>query len=268
MEILGGAKLNNKSKMIVNPFEKVMNFRDMGGYQTEDGRRVKKGILYRSGDLSKMTENDKAVFEKLGIRTIFDYRDHGEAKAKPDPEFSNVVNIRIPAKGNVGFEMPTVTLKDINNRELLKNINADIFNKMYSQMAFNNPSYKKLMEIIQEPDQLGLLHHCAAGKDRTGVGGALILLTLGISRATILVDYLLTNDYMKPMRDAMIPILSQHLNEQEMQQFGDIMSAKESYLQAVFNAIDQNYGNTDRFLEAEFGLDFSKRQRLQRYYLE
>jgi len=215
-----------------------------------------------------MTDNDKVVFGTLGIRTIFDYRDHGEAKAKPDPLFSNVMNIRIPAKGNVGFEMPSVTLKDINNREFLQKINGDIFTEMYSQMAFNNPAYQKLMEIIQEPDQLGLLHHCAAGKDRTGVGGALMLLALGVPRATILVDYLLTNDHMKPMKDAMIPILSQHLNEQEMQRFGDIMSAKESYLQAVFNAINQNYGNTDRLLEAEFGLDFSKRQRIQRYYLE
>lgn len=245
-----------------------MNFRDMGGYQSEDGRRVKKGIFYRSGDLSKMTDNDKAVFDTLGVRTIFDYRDHGEATAKPDPEFSNVVNIRIPAKGNVGFEMPTVTLKDIDNREFLQKINKDIFTEMYRQMAFSNPSYQKLIEIIQEPDQLGLLHHCAAGKDRTGVGGALILLTLGIPRHTIIVDYLLTNDYMKPMRDAMIPILSQYLNEQELQQFGDIMSAKESYLEAVFQAIDQNYGDTDQFLETEFGLDFSKRQQLQRYYLE
>ncbi|HWI47949.1 MAG TPA: tyrosine-protein phosphatase [Rummeliibacillus sp.] len=260
--------LEYENKMITNPFERVMNFRDMGGYKTEDGRRVKKGIFYRSGDLSKMTDNDKAVFETLGIRTIFDYRDHGEAKAKPDPEFINVVNIRLPAKGNVGFEMPTVTLKDIDNREFLQKIKGDIFTEMYSQMAFNNPSYQKLMEIVQEPDQLGLLHHCAAGKDRTGVGGALILLALGIPRDTILVDYLLTNDYMKPMRDAMIPILSQHLNEQEIQQFGDIMSAKESYLQAVFQAIDQNYGDTDRYLEDEFGLDFSKRQRLQHYYLE
>ncbi|MFJ8263602.1 tyrosine-protein phosphatase [Rummeliibacillus sp. NPDC094406] len=257
-----------KSKIITDPFEKVMNFRDMGGYQTEDGRSIKKGVFYRSGDLSKMTANDKAVFETLGIRTIFDYRDHGEAKVKPDPVFANVVNIRIPAKGNVGFEMPTVTLKDIDNREFLQKINGDIFTEMYSQMAFNNPSYQKLMEIVQEPDQLGLLHHCAAGKDRTGVGGALILLALGIPRDTILVDYLLTNDYMKPMRDAMIPILSKHLNEQEMQQFGDIMGAKESYLQAVFQAIDQNYGDTDRYLEDEFGLDFSKRQRLQHYYLE
>lgn len=245
-----------------------MNFRDMGGYQTEDGRRVKKGIFYRSGDLSKMTENDKVVFEKLGIRTIFDYRDDGEAKAKPDPIFGNVVNIRIPAKGNVGFEMPTVTLKDLDQRDFLQNINEDNFTKMYSQLAFNNPSYQRLMDIVQEPDQLGLLHHCAAGKDRTGVGGALILLALGVPRDTVLVDYLLTNHYMKPMRDAMIPILSKLLNEQEMQQFGDIMSAKEGYLQAVFHAIDQQYGNTDRFLEGEFGLDFSKRQQLQQYYLE
>lgn len=249
-------------------FEKVANFRDMGGYETHDSKRVKKGIFYRSGDLSRMTDNDKTLFETLGIRTIFDYRDDYEAIAKPDPTFENVVNIRIPAKKNDEFKMPSGTLKDIADRKFFNSINANIFTDMYSRLAFNNPSYKKLMEIIQEPDQLGILHHCAAGKDRTGVGGALILLVLGVPRNLVLADYLLTNDYMKPMRDAMIPLLAQHLNETEMQQFGDIMSAKERYLQAVFHAIDQKYGDENRFFEEEYGLDFSKRQKLQRYYLE
>lgn len=260
--------LEKDNNVLNNLFEKVLNFRDMGGYQTTDGRRIKKGIFYRSGDLSRMTDRDKGVFETLGIRTIFDYRDENEALAKPDPIFKNVVNIRIPAKGNVGFKMPTVTLKDIENREFLQNINRDVFTKMYSELAFNNPSYQKLMEIIQEPDQLGLLHHCAAGKDRTGIGGALILLVLGVPRDIVLADYLQTNDYLKPMRNMMIPILSRHLNEQEMQHFGDIMSAKASYLQAAFDAIDQNYDSEDQFFKEEFGLNDSKRQLLKRYYLE
>ncbi|WP_299511122.1 tyrosine-protein phosphatase [uncultured Rummeliibacillus sp.] len=258
----------NKDKSYNLSFEKVMNFRDMGGYETSDGRRVKKGIFYRSGDLSRMTDKDKALLESLGIRTIFDYRDDDEAIAKPDPTFKDVANIRIPAKRNDGIKMPSVTLKDIDNKKFLERINADIFTEMYSQLAFNNPSYQKLIEIIQEPDRLGILHHCAAGKDRTGVGGALILLALGVPRNLILADYLLTNDYMKPMRDAMIPILTKHLNETEMRRFGDIMSAKERYLEAVFQAIDQKYGDENRFFEEEYGLDFPKRQKLQHYYLE
>lgn len=260
--------MKSNDKLYNLSFEKVMNFRDMGGYETCDGRRVKKGIFYRSGDLSRMTDKDKALFESLGIRTIFDYRDDQEAITNPDPTFEHVANIRIPAKRNDGIEMPTVTLKDIGNKIFLNRINADVFTEMYSQLAFKNPSYRKLIEIIQEPDRLGILHHCAAGKDRTGVGGALILLVLGVPRNLILADYLLTNDYMKPMRDAMIPLLTNHLNEKEMLQFGDIMSAKESYLQAVFHAIDQKYGDENRFFEEEYGLNFSKRQKLQQYYLE
>jgi len=245
------------------PFEAVYNFRDMGGYRTRDGRIVKNGLFYRSAALGKMTLADKELFETLRIKTIFDYRDHNEAHHNPNPVFSHAQYIQIPAKGNHTFEMPT----NAGGRDFYKAVSPEMFRDFYAQMPFNNPSFKELMKTIQNPDNLGLVHHCAVGKDRTGIGGALILLALDVPEETIMEDYLNTNIHLRPMVERMAKAIQHQYNEQELQQFYALMSAREDYLQAALDAMDYHYGSKTKFLEQEFGLTIARREQLQAYCL-
>ncbi|MEK8199994.1 tyrosine-protein phosphatase [Lysinibacillus sp. FSL M8-0134] len=247
----------------VIPFEAVYNFRDMGGYKTRDGRIVKKGLFYRSAALAKMTSADKERFEMLGIKTIFDYRDNKEAQHNPNPVFSHARYIQIPAKGNHAFEMPT----NAGGKDFYKVVSPEMFRNFYAQMPFNNPSFKELMKTIQNPDNLGLVHHCAVGKDRTGIGGALILLALDVPEETIMEDYLDTNIHLQPMVEKMAQAIQHQYNEQELQQFYALMSAREDYLQAALDAMDDLYGSKTAFMEQEFGLTAEKRKQLQSYCL-
>lgn len=235
----------------------------MGGYRTRDGRIVKNGLFYRSAALGKMTLADKELFETLGIKTIFDYRDNNEAHHNPNPMFSHAQYIQIPAKGNHTFEMPT----NAGGRDFYKAVSPEMFRDFYAQMPFNNPSFKELMKTIQNPDNLGLVHHCAVGKDRTGIGGALILLALDVSEETIMEDYLNTNIHLRPMVDRMAQAIQHQYNEQELQQFYALMSAREDYLQAALDAMDYHYGSKTKFLEQEFGLTIARREQLQAYCL-
>jgi len=245
--------------MKVIPFEAVLNFRDMGGYKTRDGRVVKNGLLYRSAALGKMTPADKELFEALGVKTIFDYRDQHEALNNPNPIFKGANYIQIPAKGNHTFDMPTNT----GGHNFYKVVSPEMFREFYAQMPFNNAAFKKLMSTIQNPSNLGLVHHCAVGKDRTGIGGALILLALNVPEETIMQDYLDTNIYLRPMVERMAQAIENTFNDKELQQFHALMSAREDYLQAAFDAIDNRYGSKTVFLEQEFGLTTEKRQQLQ-----
>lgn len=253
--------------MHVIPFEAVYNFRDMGGYKTKDGRIVKNGLFYRSAALGKMTAADKERFATLGIKTVFDYRDDHEAQSNPNPTFPNTQYIQIPAKGNHAFDMPTNAEKTMGRQNFYKVVNPDMFRDFYAQMPFNNASFKALIAAIQKPENLGLVHHCAVGKDRTGVGGALILLALDVPEETIMQDYLDTNTLLRPMVERMIQALQQDFNEKEMQQFHALMSAREDYLHAAFNEMDVRYGSKATFLEHEFGLTREKREQLQVYCL-
>lgn len=244
-------------------FEAVYNFRDMGGYKTRDGRVVRNGLFYRSAALGKMTSTDKELFEKLGIKTIFDYRDTNEVQHNPNPVFPQTQYIQIPAKGKHAFEMPT----NAGGKDFYKVVSPDMFRDFYAQMPFHNSSFKELMITIQNPENLGLVHHCAVGKDRTGIGGALILMALDVPEETIMEDYLDTNNHLRPMVERMAQTIQNQYNEQELQQFYALMSAREDYLQAALDAMDHRYGSKTAFLEQEFGLTTEKREQLQSYCL-
>jgi protein-tyrosine phosphatase len=68
----------------------VINFRDFGGMKTKDGRTIKQGLIFRSADLTDMTEDDHKKFKDMKIRTIFDYRTAQEAGDRPDPQLPSI----------------------------------------------------------------------------------------------------------------------------------------------------------------------------------
>lgn len=248
--------------------EGVLNFRDMGGYKTHSGKSVKRHLFFRSANLTKMTPKDQDKLKKLGIKTIFDYRDDHEAEASPTPMMEGVQNIRVPAKGAAPFKMPGTIKRESFNFDFYRQIDAELFTKFYAQMPFNNPSFQRLMQLVKNEANLGLLHHCAVGKDRTGVGSALILLTLGVPRETILQDYLLTNGLLTPMVAQMEKKLKAIYPEADLTVFHEVMSADEKYLNAVFNEIDARYESEGDFLQDQFGISKEIRTGLQAKYLE
>jgi protein-tyrosine phosphatase len=261
--------------------EGTHNFRDMGGYQTADGRKVKYGIFFRSDELTGLTEQDLAAVQALNIKTIFDYRDDYEAHKKPDPVFAGVKNIRIAAiqadqasriniSGNAGnADQNQHVIVDMVKSGFFKQFRADtMMMEVYTKLPLGNLSYKRLMEMIQHSDNLGLLHHCTAGKDRTGVGAALILLALGVPEQTVMEDYLLTNETMKAFNEKMLKQIAEHVNEAELKNIKHMLGVKEQFMEAVFRSIKKTYGNVDTYFSEEFGLTNQRREALQSMFLE
>lgn len=263
------------------PFEGTHNFRDMGGYRTADGRKVKYGLFYRSDELTGLSEQDVKVFEALNIKTIFDYRDDYEALKKPDPVLTGAKNIRIPAiqmdqasqinmPGNAdNADRGQHYIVDLVKSGFFKQFRANtMMMDLYAKLPIGNPSYKRLMEMIQHSDNLGLVHHCTAGKDRTGVGSALILTALGVPEETVMEDYLLTNETMKAFNGKLLNQLIEHVNDAEMQNIEHMLGVKEEFMEAVFGSIKKTYGNVDTYFAEEFGLTQLEREALQDMFLE
>src|SRR6201996_2893806 len=84
------------------PLEGTPNFRDLGGYETTDGRFVRWGLLYRSGVLTHLTEHDFAYLTPLGVRVVCDFRTAQENAKEPEIWIPNasVEHVSLPISGN------------------------------------------------------------------------------------------------------------------------------------------------------------------------
>lgn len=238
--------------------EGVYNFRDMGGYRTEDGRRVKWGLLYRSAELSHATANDIATIESFGVQQIFDLRSVEERQSEPTtwsggeapPIFASDYSIDRSA-------MSTAVRPGASVDEL-----RAVFAASYPDLLQQTQAQQRALfdELLADED--AVLFHCTAGKDRTGMAAVLVLSALGVPRATIFSDYEMSNRYLAPPDPRMAAFgLSPEAIE--------VLSGVEvEYLQAAFDYIDHEYGSVDAYLERELGVDIADRQRLRALYTE
>lgn len=239
----------------------AVNFRDIGGYATADGKQVKWGKIYRSADISKLTDDDLRIVADLNIKMVCDLRGEKESELAPDKLPSDTKRILLPAGSeNVGgansFMKYTKTPEQADSLIRSFYTRTDHLGKKYK------PMFDELFNL--EPDQ-ALMFHCTAGKDRTGVGAALILYSLGVNETSIYQDYEATNEFRKDSNEQMIAMFKQQgLSEQAAR---NMMAAKPAYLKAAFDAIEKQYGSVDNFLEKEIGLTSGRKSLLRSKFL-
>ncbi len=233
----------------------------MGGYKTKDGHHVKWGEIYRSADISQLTDADLAVLRDRHITYDVDLRGHQESAKAPDRINPGTDYILSPAgSDNLGEWMKGMSkIKGKGGDSLM----VVFYSRTDSLAARYKPFFDKLLGL---PTGQSLVFHCTAGKDRTGMGAALLLYTLGVPYDTIMQDYLATNYYRSAENvkslDAMVKY--GHMDRQVAE---DMMQAKKEYLDATFAAINQQYGSVDNFLKTQIGLDDKKVAILKKKFL-
>lgn len=235
-------------------FDRAENFRELGGWPAAGGRTVKHGLFYRCGALCELaSEADRARFEALGIKVICDLRSSGERAAQPDPAFAGVrrhdISAILDENGKeVNFDPNAFLQMDKQALTALGNMLSDF----YARLPFDNAAYKAMFAEIRA-GELPLLFHCSAGKDRTGVAAALILLALGADRETVLRDFMITNTC-RPRSQAEYEasygaLVRKHPELQPtMAAMGGVV--KENLL-ATLDAIDAKYPRIEDYFAAE-----------------
>ena len=166
-------------------FEGCFNFRDIGGYLNQDGKKVKRGLYFRAGRQDRMTNKDLAQLSDLNISTQIDLRKKEEVldqgRGPLEDMGAKYINISVIPEG--GSEKLNKLVGD-----------TGISGKRYlGYLEFGPTSWLRLFGILADEENLPVLLHCTAGKDRTGVSTAFLLSVLGVSRDIIEADYLLTN---------------------------------------------------------------------------
>lgn len=240
----------------------AVNFRDIGGYKTQDGHYVKWGEIYRSADMSKLTSGDLAVLEQKNITYDVDLRGNQEAKQAPDRLNPNTNYILCPAgSDNVNSNM-------MQSLKTIKIGGDSVMISYYSNTTYLADRYKPFFnKLLNLPNNQSLVFHCMAGKDRTGIAAALLLYALGVQYDTIVQDYVASNYYRKAENEKAVysMVYAMQVDEKVAK---DVLSVKKEYLDATFNAIKIQYGSVDSFLKDQIGLDNQKIKLLKKKFLE
>ena len=164
-------------------FERVVNFRDLGGYRTADERKVRWRLLFRSGALNNMTATDAVRARQLGIRNVLDLRRVDEIRTGVGPL------IAPPVRHHALPLLPEDGSTQLNER-FGQRISAE---RYFAYLGFGAKPFIDVLELLARQETYPAVSHCSAGKDRTGVVAALILDILGVDAETIVQDYALSS---------------------------------------------------------------------------
>lgn len=256
------------------PLEGGSNFRDLGGYPTEDGRTVKRGLLFRSGAMTGLTEADAVYLEQFGFQAVVDLRSTEELDLYPN---------RWARGAGVNY---------LHHPYSMLNLMRDQGAEIGSAQGDYSPMYR-YMQVFLKP-QLSLYFdtllagkvpavvNCSAGQDRTGVTSALLLTALGVERELVIEDYLLSTDFRRPgvergdvdleeaaETNAFAAMMLQHGGGTRDERPNSLVTPQGvPFITFTLDAIEQSHGSVAAYLEQELGVDATALERLRGLYLE
>ena len=258
LEWAGGARTALGLRQL--PMVGQSNFRDLGGYKTKDGRRVKWGLVFRSGKCNSLTEDDLAYLATIPLKTVIDFRSSSEQEAEPDKVPTTTVNcINYPIEpGNLS----SIDVSDVIRRGDVEGAKQYLVDGNREFVISFQAEYKSFFKTLMEADKTPLMFHCTAGKDRAGFAAALFLAALGVDRETIIEDYMLTNELTGVTMEAMKALYGDNKMAECMYY---ISSVQKEYIEMALTTIDENYGGMDKFLVQQLGVDVEKLRKLYLY---
>ncbi len=221
-----------------------VNFRDVGGYRTTDGRAVRWGRVFRAGSLADLSDDDLAVLGRLGLRLACDLRSADEVARHADRLPPGASHLHRPIVGEVGRLRRVVTL--YRKRHRVQELLAEAYRVMLDQ---NHVTFGDVLRLAADPANLPLVIHCTAGKDRTGLAVALLLLALGVPEATVIADYTLSNHAFDVLAGRMRPEMSRlyafGFGEVQLRPF---LLAEARTLRDALAYLRRRYGSIDWYL--------------------
>lgn len=260
------------------------NFRDMGGYKTEDGKTVRRDMLFRSGAMTSLSEEDIAYLNAMNFSAVVDLRSSDELDLYPNSWVKSNASIDYL---NHEYDMMTMMGKAYGERKSDGEIDrsqtnfADMMPKLYRHLPQQlAPQLRLYFAELLETDS-PVVVNCSAGQDRTGIASAVVLSALGVPRQTIIEDYLLSTQYRRPANekgdvdlqeaaktnDFAKMMLKYSKGEKSHQPNPLYTSDGTPFLVFALDEIEMRYGSIESYLDQVIGVDAEELSQLREKYL-
>jgi len=252
------------------------NFRDIGGYQTRDGRKVRSGLIYRSGELPRLTDNDVEKLQALGVKTVVNFLTPSETDYRGKDRLPGGIHeISLPITGEIA-DVPDAAAQLVEARKtgdfrkFPPDFNPQVHNDLVSGLA--DKQYRELFEVLADESNYPLVYHCSHGVHRTGTATALLLSALDVPWETVREDYLLSNETrraeVKPRIDQLEGLaaglpMSDDDRKENSQAIRAFYILQPEYIDASLDGAVEKYGSLDRYLEEGLGVNAQRRSALR-----
>lgn len=258
------------------PLEGASNFRDAGGYFTADGRRVRRGLLFRSAVMTSLTERDREYLQAFGFQRVVDLRSREERELYPN-HWAAERGIEV-----VAHDYSMRALMQRMSREEESAPAAGAMHELYRGLPyFLEPQLRLLFDELLQGN-VPLAVNCSAGQDRTGVSVALLLLALGVPRDVVVQDYLQSTRYRRPavergdvdlekaaQRNAFAALMLRYRSGGEAAAATPLLTEQGvPFLRFAIDRVEQDFGSVQAFLRQRIGVDAEDVARLRALYLE
>jgi protein-tyrosine phosphatase len=236
------------------------NARDLGGYRTTEGRTVRRGVLFRSNTLHRLSDEDLQILAGLKLACVIDFRHEHEialvgSDRLPSPPPGKLISLPIFDPDHDVFGLVAAATKDGADPALLAFLREDhasggtpaAMTKLYRWFVSGSPGpFGEAVRLIATAESLPLLFHCTAGKDRTGWLSAIVLSVLGVPRPVIVDDYLRTNTLNADGVAYLLSVLAERIGDPSV--LVPMFEARAAYLEAAFDEVDRVYGGLEGYL--------------------
>ncbi|MER7460710.1 tyrosine-protein phosphatase [Micromonospora sp. NPDC126480] len=240
------------------------NARDLGGLVGADGRRVRPGVLIRTPALGRLTDEDLPVLAKLGPACVVDLRDVAEqAVAPPDrlPGEPRVVHLPVHDAAHPVFTYVSAVLlgHDLSAYdELAGEGTPSAMAAIYRWFVTGESAragFGTAVRLAAEAENLPLLYHCSAGKDRTGWLTVVLLHALGVDEAAIRADYLANNALSESLREVLLSAMRRRNPELDVDAVRPVLEVRDEYLDAGYAEVRRVHGSFGAYLRDGLGVD-------------
>ena len=248
------------------PLQGSVNFRDLGGYQTSDGRRIKWGKIFRSDHLARLTDGDLVFLQRLKIQCVCDFRTSTEIRKRPDrfPLSATGKHFHLPID-HLKFD-PTDLFEKLKRGDTSWLTREFLIKGYIANIDRYSTVWGEVFKRLAEPDYLPLVFHCTGGKDRTGTCAALILLTLGVPEKAVIYDHGLSNIFLADMVNKIYAQFeAQGVNRRRIAPY---FSAPRYCIEAQLAHLRKKYGSAEDYLKLKAGLTEEILARIREELLE
>jgi len=270
----------------VLPLEGGSNFRDLGGYPAADGKEVKRGLLFRSGAMTGLTEKDVAYLEDFGFESVVDLRSDQELELYPNHWAETAGLNYVHHEYSMMEMMKQAKAMEDGDRVVGEAESSSVprgYSGMYlTMMDFLKPQLTLYFDTLLN-GAVPAVVNCSAGQDRTGVTSSLLLSVLGVDRELILEDYLLSTDFRRPLNEkgnvdlkdaaktnAFAAMMLQYSAGQPHPERPNPLVTAEGkpFVAFTLETIEARYGSVANYLQKEIGLSAEEQAQLRDMYLQ